>query len=110
VLRPLAVEHDSGSGEGLRQLAQPTGVVEVDVGGDDVFGLGDAQLRGGLFYFGENGSRARLDDGATAVLDEVNGEGGVSAGDFLFQAVGFGGDVFQCNGYFFTSQNQRQFY
>jgi len=106
VLRPLAVEHYLCPGEDLSQLAQAPGVVEVDVGGDDVFGFGNAQLRGGFLNIGGEHGGARLDYGAAAVLDEVNGEGGVSPGDSALQAVGFLGDGFQLNGYFFTSTNR----
>jgi hypothetical protein len=68
-------------------------VVEVDVGGDDVFGLRYPQLGGGFQDFGDEHSRPGLDDGAAAVPDEIDGEGAVNAGDAALQAVGLVGKL-----------------
>jgi hypothetical protein len=115
VLCPLAVEHYPRVGKHLSQLAQSAGVVEVDVGGDDVFGLFNAQFLGGFLDIWNEHGGPRLDYGACAVLDKVNGEGGISAGDSALQAVYIFSDGFKLNGYFFTSKesvnftkNQRQ--
>jgi hypothetical protein len=109
VLCPLTVEHQSGIGEDFGQPAQSAGVVEVDVGGDDIFGLFDSQLLGGFQDIGGEHGGARLDYGAAAVLDKVNGEGGISAGNSAFQAVGIFSDGFKLNGYFFTSKESVNF-
>ncbi len=104
MLCPLAVEHYLGLGENLSQPAQAPGVVEVDVGGDDVFWLSNPQFRGGFLDVGDEQGGARLDYGAVAVFNEVNGKDGVNTGNPAFQAVGLPGDGFKSNGYFFTSR------
>jgi hypothetical protein len=104
VLCPLAVKYQPGVGEDFGQPAQSAGVVEVDVSGDDVFGLGNAQLFGGFLNVGDEHGGPGLDYGAGAVLDEVNGEEGVSAGNSALQAVYIFSDGFKLNGYFFTSK------
>ena len=81
-------------------------MVEVDVGGDNVFGLFNIQLFGGLLDIGDEHSGTRFDYGATAVFNKINGEDGVNTGNFAFQAIGFFGNGFQSSGYFFlTSKN-----
>jgi hypothetical protein len=104
VLRPLAVEHYLGIGEDLSQFAQATGMVEVDVGGYDVFGAGKPQLCGGFLDSGDEHGGARLDYGAVAIPDEINGENSANSGNLAFKAVGLVGDDFKSNGYFFTSK------
>ena len=106
MLCPLAVEHYLGLGEDFSQLARAPGVVEVDVGGDNVFGAAKPQFFGGLLDSGDEHSGTGFDYGATAVFNKINGEDSVNAGNFFFQAIGFFGDGFQSSGFFFlTSKN-----
>jgi len=104
MLRPLPIDHYLSFRENLSQPAQPAGVVEVDVGGNDVLGAGKPQFLGRFLDSGHKHRWSRLHYGTVTVLDEVNGEDSVNTGNFTFQAIGCFGDGFKLNGYFFTSR------